>query len=154
MRKLLALVFTGILAASAWSENSGQTYQDWQVICTSGHCKARQTLVSADEKKLAYSSEIANVKASAHPILSVQLPLGVYLPRGLGVSIGERNLEAPFTVCLPQACQALVQLDAALLESLLQEDAFSVRFYTTESAPHSVDFSTAGLASALASMRQ
>jgi invasion protein IalB len=52
-------------------------------------------------------------------ILRVLAPLGVLLPRGLGLRIDEEDLgSAGFVRCLPNGCVAEVIMDDALIEKL------------------------------------
>jgi len=53
------------------------------------------------------------------PVLRVIAPLGILLPRGLGLKVDDAVIGATgFVRCLPNGCVAEVELDEGLLEKL------------------------------------
>lgn len=59
----------------------------------------------------------ANAKAVRRPVLRVIAPLGVLLPRGLGLKVDEREVgSTDFVRCLESGCVAEVDMDQSLID--------------------------------------
>lgn len=59
----------------------------------------------------------ANAKAVRRPVLRVIAPLGILLPRGLGLKIDDKEIGSTgFVRCLELGCVAEVDMDATLIE--------------------------------------
>lgn len=61
----------------------------------------------------------ANAKAIRRPVLRIIAPLGVLLPRGLGLKVDDREIgSTDFVRCLESGCVAEVDMDQTLIDLL------------------------------------
>lgn len=136
---LLAAVLLAPAAAVAQGALKSK-HGDWQLRCDQvperGEVKAHeqcilmQSLVDdtsvVDGQKIEINLVVVVLKASdpkadnvKKPVLRVIAPLGILLPRGLGLKIDQEVIGATgFVRCLPNGCVAEVELDDKLIEKL------------------------------------
>jgi invasion protein IalB len=75
--------------------------------------RVEDTAATAEARK-----KDANAKAVRRPVLRVIAPLGILLPRGLGLKIDEREIGSTgFVRCLESGCVAEVDMDNTLLDA-------------------------------------
>ncbi len=139
VRALLLAVFAGI-AAIGGAQAQGQlrgAYGDWQYRCDrvaqSGaeQCILIQNVLDQQDLNLAVvilrvedqvaTAEArktnANAPAVRRPVLRVIAPLGILLPRGLGLKVDEREVgSTDFVRCLESGCVAEVDMDQNLID--------------------------------------
>ncbi len=129
-----------LLAAPALAQGTLKAkYGDWQHRCDkpaangAEQCILIQNVLDQSELNLAVvvlkvedpgaSGEARKRDAKAavarRPVLRVIAPLGILLPRGLGLKIDDREIGSTgFVRCLESGCVAEVDMDAALIEAL------------------------------------
>ncbi len=74
--------------------------------------RVEDTAATAEARK-----KDANAKAVRRPVLRVIAPLGVLLPRGLGLKVDEREVgSTDFVRCLESGCVAEVDMDQSLID--------------------------------------
>lgn len=74
--------------------------------------KVEDTAATAEARK-----KDANAKAVRRPVLRVIAPLGILLPRGLGLKIDEKEVGSTgFVRCLESGCVAEVDMDKTLID--------------------------------------
>lgn len=138
---LLAACVLLVTLPSAWAQGALKSkHGDWQLRCdqvpergeTKAHeqCIMMQSLVDdtsvVDGQKIEINLVVVVLKASdpkagnaKKPVLRVIAPLGILLPRGLGLKVDQEVIGATgFVRCLPNGCVAEVELDDKLLEKL------------------------------------
>ena len=130
------LVSTGVHAQGALKGK----YGDWQLRCDTLPTKAEekpaeqcillQSLVDdqsvVEGQKVEINLVVVVLKASdpksggvKKPVLRVIAPLGILLPRGLGLKVDDAVIGATgFVRCLPNGCVAEVELDDSLMDKL------------------------------------
>ncbi len=127
------------------------TYGDWQMRCDTvpgragEQCILMQSLVDdqnvVDGQKVEINLVVVALKASdpkannaRKPVLRVIAPLGVLLPRGLGLKIDQTEIGATgFVRCLANGCVAEVEMDDGLLDRLRKgKEATFVIFLTPD----------------------
>lgn len=137
------------LAIAAFMLGAGQAraqgalkgkFGDWQLRCDTlpakgeskptEQCILLQSLVDdqsvVDGQKVEINLVVVVLKASdpksggaKKPVLRVIAPLGILLPRGLGLKIDDEVIGATgFVRCQPNGCVAEVELDTTLIEKL------------------------------------
>lgn len=133
---LLAAPATDSLAQGALKAKHG----DWQLRCDAvperpdakahEQCILMQSLVDEgtviDGQKVEINLVVVVLRATdpkagnaRKPILRVIAPLGILLPRGLGLKIDDEVIGATgFVRCLPNGCVAEVELDDKLVDKL------------------------------------
>jgi invasion protein IalB len=134
---LLACLAAGEAAAQGALKSK---HGDWQLRCdqvperpdAKAHeqCILMQSLVDdntvVDGQKVEINLVVVVLKASdpkagnvKKPVLRVIAPLGILLPRGLGLKVDEEVIGATgFVRCLPNGCVAEVELDDKLIDKL------------------------------------
>lgn len=146
----LALALTGIVPVRAQGALKGN-YGDWQLRCDTmpgragEQCILMQSLVDdqnvVDGQKVEINLVVVALRASdpkagnvRKPILRVIAPLGVLLPRGLGLKIDTAEIGATgFVRCLANGCVAEVEMDDPLVEKFKKgKEATFVIFLTPD----------------------
>lgn len=126
-------------------------FGDWRAVCRA-QCVIAQGLQNPEQPGVIYSSQISYVSNSSDPVLQLNLPLGIYLPPGVAVDIGENKHRAPVTVCLPEGCKVLLVLSPAIVKQLQDNAAYTVQMFVNEQTPRQLKFSLRGFSDALASL--
>jgi invasion protein IalB len=153
IKLMFCVVGLAVGSAGVRAEESRRTIGDWQVACQNGECRAGQRLANPKEPGSYYGCEIKYVGKDKRLAMNLSFPLGIYLPRGIGVKVGAETRDVPMTVCLPGGCQALVMINESLFAAMKREKSFGVRFYTSANRPNEVTFSLDGFDAAQAALR-
>lgn len=149
MRNLSRLVLTGLIAlpaafalpAQALAQGTVKSsHGDWELRCDtppgaqSEQCVIMQFVTAEDRDNVGLTVIVLKTADQQARILRVLAPLGVLLPRGLGLRIDETDMgSAGFVRCLPNGCVAEVIMDDALVEQMGKgETATFVIFQTPE----------------------
>lgn len=100
-------------------------HDDWELRCdtppgaASEQCVVMQFVTAADRDNVGLTVIVLKTADRQARILRVLAPLGVLLPRGLGLDIdGEDMGTAGFVRCLPNGCVAEVIMDDPLVEKM------------------------------------
>lgn len=128
MHRLFALIV--LLAAwvpaqaLAQGEVKGK-YGDWDLRCDTPpgaqtqQCVIMQFVTAEDRQNVGLSVVILKTADKQARILRVLAPLGVLLPRGLGLHIDEADMGTTgFIRCLPNGCVSEVLMDESLVSKL------------------------------------
>ncbi|MFY8113014.1 MAG: invasion associated locus B family protein [Rhabdaerophilum sp.] len=131
------LVLAGFVAPAAAQGTLKQKFGDWQHRCDRPNpagpeqCILIQNVLDQSDLNLAVvilrvedSAATADARrrdpsapAVRRPVLRVIAPLGILLPRGLGLKIDERDIGSTgFVRCLESGCVAEVDMDNALID--------------------------------------
>jgi invasion protein IalB len=149
VRNLSRLVLTGLIAlpaafalpAQALAQGTVKSsHGDWELRCDtppgaqSEQCVIMQFVTAEDRDNVGLTVIVLKTADQQARILRVLAPLGVLLPRGLGLRIDETDMgSAGFVRCLPNGCVAEVIMDDALVEQMGKgETATFVIFQTPE----------------------
>ena len=143
---LLASFVLGINSANAESKQA--LYGDWELSCNTDSCVIGQGL-STKKGDLLYGVRIAKTNTSSTVTVQLNLPLGLYLPPGVGVKVSDHTRSFPMTTCLPKGCIANFPMDDQLAEKLKTDDNLIARFYLSDGEqPREVSFSLNGFSEA------
>ena len=122
------LVFSWPAGAQTLSSFNGRVvakHGAWNVLCDTPvgapreQCGAAQEVVSEERPDLGITVVAFETADGAARVLRVLAPLGVFLPKGLGLNLDGEDLgRAVFVRCVVEGCQAEVVLDDALVERL------------------------------------
>lgn len=100
-------------------------HNDWELRCdtppgaASEQCVVMQFVTAADRDNVGLTVIVLKTADRQARILRVLAPLGVLLPRGLGLDIDQENMgTAGFVRCLPNGCVAEVIMDDPLVEKM------------------------------------
>lgn len=134
----LAAAFLLLPAGAQAQGTLKQKYGDWQHRCDrpnatgAEQCILIQNVLDQSDINLAIvvlrvedptataeaRKRDANAKAVRRPVLRVIAPLGILLPRGLGLKIDDREIGSTgFVRCLESGCVAEVDMDGTLLDA-------------------------------------
>lgn len=96
------------------------THSDWQVRCDKDgdteQCALIQSVVAEGRTDIGLSVILINRPGGLGPFMRVLAPLGVMMPRGLGLTIDGRDIgHTGFVKCLASGCIAEVALDPDLV---------------------------------------
>jgi invasion protein IalB len=138
--KLLALlVFLSPAPAFAQGEVKAE-YGDWDLRCDTPpgaenqQCVIMQFVTAQDRENVGLSVVVMKTADKQARILRVLAPLGVLLPRGLGLRIDETDMGTTgFIRCLPNGCVSEVLMDDTLIGQLRDgTQAMFIIFQTPE----------------------
>ena len=136
-----------------------EQFQDWIKECEKLKdpegkeieiCQISQTLTNTEINQPMLKVAAGYVPGKNDAVLIITLPLGVILPPGVQLTVGEgKAARVPVTTCLPQGCQAGAQLDKEFTERLKKGSKLIVTFIGPDgkqvNAPISLSGFTAGL---------
>ncbi|WP_214000548.1 invasion associated locus B family protein [Arsukibacterium sp.] len=157
IRKTVSTTFLLLSALACSAASAAETkpevteFGDWRSVCKT-QCVIAQGLQNPEQPAIIYSSQISYVNESSDPVLQLNLPLGIYLPPGVAIDIGENKHRVPVTVCLPEGCKVLLVLSPAIVKQLQDNAAYTVQLFVTEQSPRQLKFSLRGFSDALASL--
>jgi len=135
---------------------------DWGRVCekVAGTekevCFIFQQLKQTGSDVVIMNTSIAINPKDDKPVISVTLPLGLLLPAGVQMKVGEEGkiLRLPFLFCLQQGCRASVILDEDVLKQMLEGEQLLTAFVTAQRKPNTVPASLKGFAEAFESLKK
>ncbi len=124
---------------------------DWQVVCkppppgaSDEVCAVVQSVTAEDRKNVGLTVYFQKFTDGTQ-VLRVFAPLGVLLPRGLGLKIDGKDIgNAPFRRCHSFACYAQVTVDGELVKKLTTGDQAIFIIFQTEEAGIGIPISLSG----------
>ncbi len=136
-------VIAGLLIMPSQAMAQGairSVHGDWELRCDTPpgakteQCVVMQFVTAEDRENVGLTVIALKTADRQAQILRVLAPLGVLLPRGLGLRIDNEDMgSAGFVRCLPNGCVAEVIMDEALIAKLSGgETATFVIFQTPE----------------------
>lgn len=158
---LLGLVAAGEAAALSARETD---YQDWRVRCETPdgggaeHCLMGQGVRTEDGRANLMHIVVSyppDESQGIAPVAQISVPLGVYLPNGLALSIdGGQVLRLPFEYCSGQGCKTRIKLEGDILQALKQGGMARFEFLQFLNAKQFVaDVSLKGFTAALDALK-
>ena len=119
---IFALVFLATPQPAVAQGAVKSVHGDWELRCdtppgaASEQCVVMQFVTAADRDNVGLTVIVLKTADRQARILRVLAPLGVLLPRGLGLDIDQENMgTAGFVRCLPNGCVAEVIMDDPLV---------------------------------------
>ena len=123
-----ALLFIMVLLAPAQALAQGEVkskHGDWDLRCDTPagaknqQCVIMQFVTAQDRENVGLSVVVMKTADKQARILRVLAPLGVLLPRGLGLRIDNTDMGTTgFIRCLPNGCVSEVLMDDTLIQQL------------------------------------
>jgi invasion protein IalB len=115
-------------------------YGDWDLRCDTPpgaeneQCFIMQFVTAADRDNVGLSVIVMKTADKQARILRLLAPLGVLLPRGLGLRIDDTDMGTTgFIRCLPNGCLSEVLMDDSLIQALRDgKQAMFIIFQTPE----------------------
>ncbi len=140
-RFVLLLTFLLLIPAQAVAQGEVKSkHGDWDLRCdkpagaTTEQCVIMQFVTAQDRENVGLSVVVMKTADKQARILRVLAPLGVLLPRGLGLRIDNTDMGTTgFIRCLPNGCVSEVLMDDALIQQLRKgKQAMFIIFQTPE----------------------
>jgi len=146
-------LFLSLVAKAVDSEVTISTkdFQDWQLRCeqirgSSRTCvMTQQALVQESGQKL---MQVNIAKQGESTLMTIILPLGIDLPTGVFMLLGDQKNELPVAYCVQSGCVVNHKIDAQLLSALAKEPDVKISMQIVGGQAVSVPFSTKGLTAA------
>ena len=118
-------------------------------------CQISQTLINKEINQPMLKVAAGYVPGKKDAVMIITLPLGVVLPPGVQLTVGEgKAARVPITTCLPQGCQAGAQLDKEFTERLKKGDKMIVTFIGPDGKQVNAPISLSGFTAALESIKK
>ena len=132
---------------------------DWQIVCKAPPpgaknevCALVQAVTAEDRNNVGLTVYFQKFSDGTR-VLRVFAPLGVLLPRGIGLKIDDKDVgNAPFLRCHSFACYAQVVVEDKLIEQLKTGKTAIFIIFQTEEAGIGIPISLAGFGDALAGL--
>lgn len=157
LKRIALVVFVSLclnlVAEAADSEVtiSTKNFQDWQLRCeqirgSSRTCvMTQQALVQGSGQKL---MQVNIAKQGESTLMTIILPLGIDLPTGVFMLLGDEKNELPVAYCAQSGCVVNHKIDAQLLSVLAKEPDVKIALQIVGGQAISVPLSTKGLTAA------
>lgn len=149
-----------LFGTSACAEQEAEKFGNWTAKCeesrgkVQGGCFIYQNLVLREGGQRVLQFAVGFVATSDEPIALLSLPLGISLPPGVTIRIGDG---APTRViverCEPNGCRAGLKLKPALLHQLAAGRQLTVTFHDAERRPIDVPLSLDGFSAGLEALK-
>jgi len=147
-----------------------ERFGDWQLRCdTPAGASAEQCILYqniADDQRADVNIVVVVIKVSdpatkddkgqpvRKSVLRVIAPLGVLLPRGLGLKVDDKEIGSTgFVRCLPNGCVAEVELDQQLVGELAKGKTATFIIFQTENEGRGLPLNLAGFEQGLAKLQ-
>ncbi|MGQ0673798.1 MAG: invasion associated locus B family protein [Hyphomicrobium sp.] len=132
---------------------------DWQIVCKppppgakNEVCALVQAVTAEDRNNVGLTVYFQKFSDGTR-VLRVFAPLGVLLPRGIGLKIDDKDVgNAPFLRCHSFACYAQVVVEDKLIDQLKGGKTAIFIIFQTEEAGIGIPISLAGFGDALAGL--
>lgn len=168
------MAFAGVIvvlagaAAVVWSLAGSATknaptsasfgYDAWLVRCQSANdkvgCGMTQKILDKRSRQAVLQLHLGRAPSGEGHQLVAVLPLGVSVPQGILIQIGESKRTVAFTQCLPGGCVAPTPVDAAFLDVLKAGNEGRVAVLDRNGKAVAVPFSLKGFAAAYDKMEE
>lgn len=159
-----ALVFLGVGAAIAfWPQGTSDqspnaasfAFQDWLVRCQSvqdkAGCGLTQQVVDQRLARAVLQLTVTSAEAGGAKMAAV-VPLGVSVPDGVTLQVGEETRKFDYVQCLPGGCVALLDVDEALVGKMKSASDARLGVVDRTGAPIAMPVSLKGFAPAFDKM--
>ena len=141
MHRFILFLIVLLVPAQALAQGEVKSkHGDWDLRCDtpagaqSQQCVIMQFVTAQDRENVGLSVVVMKTADKQARILRVLAPLGVLLPRGLGLRIDDTDMGTTgFIRCLPNGCVSEVLMDDTLIQQLRSgKQAMFIIFQTPE----------------------
>jgi invasion protein IalB len=136
------------------------TYGAWQVVCRTPPgakqeiCALVQSVTAEDRPNVGLTVVCYKAIGKDEKLLRVAVPLGVILPRGLGLKIDDQDVgNAPFVRCSKRGCIAEVVLQDEIIKKMKAGKTAMFIIFDTPEAGIGIPISLQGFGDGLASLK-
>ena len=154
LRFSLALILGCLAPGLVYAQGAVRsTHENWELRCDTPpgaqteQCVVMQYVTAEDRENVGLTVIALKTADKQARILRVLAPLGVLLPRGLGLRIDDKDMgSAGFIRCLPNGCIAEVIMDDMLLSSLREGTQATFIIFQTPEEGIGIPIALAGFA--------
>jgi invasion protein IalB len=150
----LLFISSGLKAADQAIE---KTWGDWSKICTSGENSICQIVQSANQNEsgqLIFQTAVGYADDNDKPILYLTGPLGIFLPRGIGITIDDAPIRAAVVQrCDNKGCLAVLPMEQDLIKEMEKGKTAKVIFATSMTQNVSLPLSLKGFKRAFRALK-
>lgn len=144
---ILVSLISFFSASSSASEKN--IFDDWALNCQQS-CYIYQGMQSKNQK-ITYSIQVSKV-SNDKVAIQLNFPLGLYIPTGVGIAVGDFKKNFPLTTCLPKGCHALLLMNDDIKKQLKVNDKLNVRFFAAQNQEKEISYSLKGFQNAFNAM--
>ncbi len=130
---LAAILSLATAIPNAYAIQDGQTFKDWKGKCASNggkqFCSINQTVFDGKKNPVVDIFIRKTDGKKGHPpyIARIKVPLGVYLPAGMGLAVDKKGIaNVPYTDCDPAGCNATVPLSQEVISKMKKGNALQI----------------------------
>lgn len=159
-RSLLATALAVVLPVQGLAAQETEKFGNWTAKCeesrgkVQGGCFIFQNLVLREGGQRVLQFAVGYVATTDVPIALLSLPLGISLPPGVSIRIGDAQPTRVIVErCEPNGCRAGLKLNEALLAQLRAGTQLTVTFHDAERRPIEVPLSLDGFEAGLESLK-
>jgi len=147
--------------ARAGEQQIEATFGDWSKICTTNQndqhvCQIVQSANQNESGKLVFQTAVGYVADNEKPIMYLTAPLGIFLPRGISIFVGdeENGITATVQRCDASGCLGVLALEDSLVDKLKQGNEARLVFAANVQQNVALPLSLAGFTKAFNSLEK
>lgn len=139
------------------------SYGDWSKVCTTGEgesegsgekrCQIVQAATQGESGQRILQTSIGYRGDNKTPVLTLTAPLGIYLPKGITLSVDNTPLTTAVNRCSQNGCVGHIQMQETLIEAMKDNDNGAVLVATTPDNNLKLPLSLKGFTEAFASLQ-
>jgi len=138
--------------------HSSEKVGDWGLSCQNrpekrNLCSMSQKILSKDNNEILMHVSVSYADGIESPIINIRLPLGINLPKGVAIKVGESSVSYPFIYCDKNACYSVISVDESTLNLFSSHDKGTIFFNDLNNQVLSLPFSLTGFSAALAQIK-
>jgi invasion protein IalB len=163
---MIATAALSLSATSLWAApKDGDKFDNWAIKCEKADpqskdaggpevCYAFQNVVTKEGNKRVLNIAIGYAPKIPDPIALITLPLGIALPPGAGLTVGDdKPIRFPIERCEPGGCRAGIKLEKAVLDKLTDSAKVILDFQDGAHRPVQIPLSMKGFSEALKTLK-
>ncbi len=112
---------------------SSEKVGDWGLSCQNrpekkNLCSMSQKILSKDNNEILMHVSVSYASGIESPIINIRLPLGINLPKGVVIKVGEESVSYPFIYCDKNACYSVISANEETINLFSSNDAGTISF--------------------------
>jgi invasion protein IalB len=156
----MASLVIGLSVLPAWAQTEEQ-YKDWTYRCDPAEgdlperCFIVQTVKDPESGQDLAQMAIGFVPDQPDPVAIISLPLGIYLPPGVGLKVDENEpIRVPVEICDRGGCRTGITLKDPLRSSMKKGVTARILVQDGSRQPAGLPISLSGFTAALAALER
>ncbi len=135
-----------------------EVFGDWAKVCQDApdggrQCIAVHNAAPAEGTPRILHISLIKIPEAQRPLLQLSVPLGVWLPQGLSLSVdGSKAVAIPLQICIGNACQVQFEMPDEMLNTFRNGLQGNVKMFNAAGQEVNSPFSLKGFTAALGSL--